>query len=167
MTKIILSKATLKVLVTHAKKGYESPYKREVGGHLFGYSTKDGFYVGKAIPYNTLYSSRSEWSPNQISFANKGKTLEKNQRLKWVGEYHSHNEISGRASTTLSTDDKKILRDALCTTLIIIRVSVYPMNWPRLCSSYQYDNYYYDICGYVKDKKDKIKMVRVISLRKE
>ena len=154
----------LSSLTAHAAKGLEALYKREVGGHLLGYQDKDGFYVSRAIPYNTPYASRTAWGINQYYFRKKGLRLQ-TKRLKWIGTYHSHVEINRAASTGQSGEDKEAHLFFEAPVDIIVRIATYRMRAPKVCLSYgnELDGhvYYYDICGYVKDPQEKIMRVTV------
>jgi len=154
----------LNSLTAHAAKGFETQYKREVGGHLLGYRTKNGFYVSRAIPYNTPYSTRTGWGINQYYFRRKGLLLE-TKRLKWIGTYHSHVEIKRSASTGQSREDKEAHIFFDRPVDIIVRITNYRMNSPKICLSYKEilnsHVYFLDICGYVKDPQEKITMMRV------
>jgi proteasome lid subunit RPN8/RPN11 len=154
----------LNSLTAHAAKGFETQYKKEVGGHLLGYRTKNGFYVSRAIPYNTPYSTRTGWGINQYYFRRKGLRLE-TKRLKWIGTYHSHVEIKRSASTGQSREDKEAHIFFDRPVDIIVRITNHRMRSPKICLSYQEIRnshvYFLDICGYVKDPQEKITMMRV------
>jgi len=154
----------LKSLTVHATKGFETRYKREVGGHLLGYRCKDGFYVSMAVPYNTPYTSRTAWGINQYNFRKKGLRLE-TERMKWIGTYHSHVEINRSASTGQSREDKEAHLFFEAPVDIILRITTYRMRAPTACLSYKSTRnshvYYYGICGYVKDPRGKIARMTV------
>ena len=153
-------------MTAHVAKGFETPYKKEVGGHLLGYPYKTGFYVSRAIPYNTPYSTRSAWGTNQYYFRKKGLRLE-TKRLKWIGTYHSHVEINKSASTGQSKEDMEAHLFFDRPVDIIVRITNYRMRSLKICLSYKtiMDShvYFYDICGYVKDLQDRIAMMTVES----
>ena len=159
-----ISKRALGSLTAHVIKGYETKYKKEAGGHLLGYRDKKGFYVSRAIPYNTPYSTRTGWGINQYNFRRKGLLLE-TKRLKWIGTYHSHVEIKRSASTGQSREDKEAHIFFDRPVDIIVRITNYRMNSPKICLSYKEilnsHVYFLDICGYVKDPQEKITMMRV------
>jgi len=156
-----ISRQALNALIVHATKGFETHYKREVGGHLFGYLSKDGFYVSRAIPYKTPYSSRTGWGIKPYNFRRKGRSLE-TRRTKWIGTYHSHVEINRSASTGQSREDKEAHLFFEAPVDIVLRITTYKMRAPKVCLSYK-DNraYYYDICGYVKDPQRRIRPMKV------
>ncbi len=153
-----ISRQSLSSITAHVTKGFKTPYKKEVGGHLLGYPDKTGFYVSRAIPYNTPYSTRTGWGTNQYYFRKKGVRLE-TKRLKWIGTYHSHVEINRSASTGQSKEDIEahLLSDRPVD--VIVRITNYRMRSPKVCLSYKtiMDShvYFYDICGYVKDLQDR------------
>jgi len=166
-----ISRQALSSLTSHVTKGFETRYKKEVGGHLLGYPVRNGFYVSNAIPYKTPYSTRSGWGINQYYFRRKGLRLE-TKRLKWIGTYHSHVEINRSASTGQSREDKEAHLFFDAPVDIIVRIATYRMRSPKVCLSYQTvlnsSVYYYDICGYVKDAQEMITMMTVeYALRKK
>ena len=154
----------LNSLAAHAAKGFETLYKKEVGGHLLGYRTKNGFYISRAIPYNTPYSTRTGWGINQYNFRRKGLLLE-TKRLKWIGTYHSHVEIKRSASTGQSREDKEAHIFSDRPVDMIVRITNCRMRSPKICLSYQEirdsRDYFFDICGFVKDQQEKITLMRV------
>ncbi len=159
-----ISKQALSSINAHVAKGFKTPYKKEVGGHLLGYKDKTGFYVSRAIPYNTPYSTRSAWGTIQYYFRKKGLRLE-TRRLKWIGTYHSHVEINRSASTGQSKEDIEahLLSDRPVD--VIVRITNYKMRSPKLCLSYKTNMdshvYFYDICGYVRGLQDRISIMTV------
>jgi hypothetical protein len=138
-----------------------------VGGHLLGFKDRYGFYVSKAEPYNTPLGSRSSWGPHWELFERKGRQLE-SLRLKWIGVHHSHVEVKGTASSLQSGEDKMTHKFSTRPIEIIVRVTNYPMNWPEICLSYDYTEqggYCYDICGYGKDRRGRIRKIKVVEAR--
>ena len=164
MLHLRIGSRALNSLTAHATKGFETRYKREVGGHLLGYLSKDGFYVSRAVPYNTPYTSRTAWGINQYNFRKKGLRLE-TKKMKWIGTYHSHVEINRTASTGQSREDKEAHLFFEAPVDIILRITTYRMRAPKVCLSYKNERnshvYYYCICGYVKDPQEKITRMTV------
>ena len=156
-----ISRHALGVLVCHAARGFEKQYKKEVGGHLLGYRKNNGFQVSRAIPYNTSYSTRSGWGTNPYYFRKKGLLLE-TKRLKWIGAYHSHVEIKRSASTGQSKEDKEAHIFFNLPVDIIVRITSRRMRSARGCLFHKTVRnstvYYYDICGYIKDEQNRIRM---------
>lgn len=164
MLRLRIGRQALNSLTGHAAKGFETLYKREVGGHLLGYRIKDGFYVSRAVPYNTPYTSRTAWGINQYNFRKKGLSLE-TKKLKWIGTYHSHVEINRTGSTGQSREDKEAHLFFEAPVDIILRITTNRMRAPKVCLFYKnkLDSrvYYYDICGYAKDREEKITRMTV------
>ena len=161
-----LNKDVINSLIAHAAKGYDMPYKREVGGHLLGVKYEKGFQVCKAVPYRTPFGTRTAWDPNPYLFEKKGCRLE-TIRFKWIGAYHSHVEIMGTASATQSSEDRRAHYFSQGPVEIVIRVANYPMKWPRNCLSYEENDYVFDICGYAKDSTGRIMSVKVEAARNQ
>jgi proteasome lid subunit RPN8/RPN11 len=166
INRLKISKQALSSITAHVTRGFETPYKKEVGGHLLGYQEKTGLYVSRAIPYNTPYSTRTAWGTIQYYFRKKGLRLE-TKRLKWIGTYHSHVQINRSASTGQSKEDMEAHLFSDRPVDLIVRITNYRMRSPKICLSYKtiMDShvYYYDICGYVKNLRDKINMMTVES----
>lgn len=178
-----LSSRAIDTLIAHATEGYEIDYKEEVGGHLLGFRDGYGFYVGQAVPYRTRrpFASRTGWGPNSYYFEKKGDRLEKITRLKWIGVYHSHVEVKGKASTKQSGEDKVVHNFSIRPLEIIVRVANFRMRTPKDCLpfdeyydecdeeneyvSYGEKGYSYDICGYVIDSRKRIKRIKVVKAR--
>lgn len=168
MKALILSREALTDVITFARKGYEAKGKKEVGGHILGYRVKNGLRVVRAVPYNTSNAKRTFWAPNAEAFERKGRMIERG-RLKWIGVYHSHVEISGAASTGQSDEDVEAQRYSGCPVEIIVRVSNYGMNWPKNCLSIVVPqngySYYYDICGHLIDSQGRNRKMKVMAGR--
>lgn len=168
--KVLFSRRAVLELARHASRGYGELYKREVGGHLLGYLLRRDFYVGRAVPYNTPFRSRSGWSPDAASFERKGRMLE-TRRLRWIGIYHSHVEVAGSASTVQSAVDRQYHRMSQYPLEVIVRVANFRMKGSPRClsiSSREVDGaaLHFDICADVKDAGDRIVRVKV-ALRAE
>ena len=165
-TVLRISKQALSSLTGHVTTGFETPYKKEVGGHLLGYQETTGFYVSRAIPYNTPYRTRTGWGTNQYYFRKKGLSLE-TKRLKWIGTYHSHVEINRSASTGQSKEDIEAHLFSDRPVDVIVRITNYRMRSSKACLSYKMimDShvFFYDICGYMKDQQDRTVMMSVES----
>lgn len=163
---LTISSQALNGLTSHVTKGFEKPYKKEAGGHLLGYQHKTGFYVSRAIPYNTPYSTRTGWGTNQYYFRKKGLSLE-TKRLKWIGTYHSHVQINRSGSTGQSKEDIEAHLLSERPIDVIIRITKVRMRSQKSCLSFTAITnshfYFYDICGYVKDLRDRTTIMKVKS----
>jgi proteasome lid subunit RPN8/RPN11 len=158
-------------LIEHSQKGYEAPYKKEVGGHLLGHYKNNIYSIYVAEPYNTHKRTRTSFVYDDYNFEKKARKLESELRLKWIGIYHSHNEINRRASTKQSSEDRETQIDSKAPIELIIRVSNYGMNWPRGCLAYKIPFkgylYYFDICGYLRDMRGSIKKIKIVEAKKD
>lgn len=170
MSKIRLFVTAKDRLIEHSQKGYDVPYKKEVGGHLLGYYEKNIYHIYVAEPYNSRKRTRTSFDYDDNNFEKKARRLESELRLEWLGIYHSHIEIKHRASTKQSFEDKKSHIVSKVPIEIIIRVANYGMNWPRECLAYEVpikdSLYYFDICGYLRDKRGGIKKIKIVESRK-
>jgi len=162
---VTLSAHAITSLVANARKGYEELYKREVGGFLLGNISGRLIHISKTMPYRTPNRTRSVWNPNVRNFEKRGLSIE-TKRLKWIGAYHSHVEIGGSASTGQSLIDRESHLVSSRPLEIIIRVTENRMKCPHRCLAHadmQKDGtfYYFDICGYWKDRLGRIRKVRI------
>lgn len=167
MITVTLSKQALLSLIACAKKGYEELYKREVGGFLLGRIDGRMIHISKTVAYRTPNRSRSGWDPNVRNFEKKGISLE-TRSLNWIGAYHSHVEIGGSASTGQSTVDRASHLVSCRPLEVIVRVTENRKKCPRLCltladSDEDGGQYFFDVCGYWKDRYGRIRKVRMKS----
>jgi proteasome lid subunit RPN8/RPN11 len=163
MARVKISDKALEDLVLHVKKGYESCYKKEVGGFLLGKISDKNFLVAQASPYNTKNAGRTYWSPNGDTLKRKGAALEKKTGRTWIGIYHSHPETAGWASVRQSTEDRESHISSDYLLEIIVRIASAPMRSPKSCLEIQDSKtgYCYTICGYIKDGGAKTRKIRV------
>lgn len=161
--KIRLSSRAIDTLIDHATEGYERDFKSEVGGHLIGFENRYGFYVDEAVPYDTPRRSRTWWGPNWKGFTNRGYDLEAT-KFEWIGVYHSHPEVGGKASTLLSPEDERAIRFFGRPVEVIVRVSEFTMNAPKDCLPFEDEEngFSFDICGYLWDSRDRIRRIKVV-----
>jgi proteasome lid subunit RPN8/RPN11 len=163
MARIRITAEALTNLRLHAKQGYESSYKKEVGGFLLGEISNKNFMITQSIGYNTRNAGRTYWAPNEETMKRKGTALEKKTGLLWIGTYHSHPEIAGKASIRQSIEDRNSHISSNCLIELIVRIAPVPMHSPKSCLAVQDSEtgYYYTICGYIKDGINKISKILV------
>jgi len=150
---MVLGRAALRTLVSSATRGYESPYKKEVGGHLLGFSRDGKVHVERAVHYRGGNAKRTWLEVSASSFRRKGRRLVAATGLEVVGEYHSHND----GSTMLSEVDKHILKNDKSPAMVVIRVSDTALPRQDACLHCSDDGspYRFDICGYANDSNGK------------
>lgn len=155
--RVNMGPAALETLIAHVRRGYEVPYKSEVGGHLLGFFSKDDglIHIKQVVPYRTPCAARTYFAPNFEAFERKGKLLRQGQK-RWVGVYHSHPETGGRASALPSPEDMKSHREASIPLEMVVRVTPYHMHSPRVSLSASCGSYFYDISCFVKDEENRI-----------
>jgi hypothetical protein len=162
---IYITGQAIRTIVSHAINGYQDLHKKETGGHLLGYRKKTAFYVKIAEPYNTPFAKRTWWGPNRNSFLRKGRTLENNMGVSWIGVYHAHVEIVGNIGTRQSLQDKEMHLEPV---QIIASITNGRISFPEDSLRIQIVNRGYKCCirGWVKDSKGKSKVARVYSKAK-
>lgn len=156
---MVLSQKALEVLTSSATRGYESPYKKEVGGHLLGFFRDGKVHVVRAVHYRAGNAKRTWLEVSASSFRRKGRRLVAATGLDVVGEYHSHND----GSTMLSEVDKLILKKDKSPAMVVIRVSdaALPRQDSCLHFSERGSGYRFDICGYANDSNGKPSALRM------
>lgn len=162
---ISLTGQAIKTMIIHAINEYEKRHKKEAGGHLLGHQNVKRFYVEIAKPYITSSAARTWWGPNSASFVRKGRTLENDLGVPWIGVYHTHVEIA-RSIRTVQSDDDKVLH--VEPVQIIVSITNGRMSYPKGSLRVQILNRGYKCCirGWIKDSKGGSKVARVNSKTK-
>ena len=164
---ISLTGQAIKTMIIHAINGYEKRGKKESGGHLLGYKNGNRYCVAIAEPYMipSASAARTWWGPNQASFARKGRTLENDLGVRWVGVYHTHVEIAQSMRTGQSDEDKMLHVEPV---QIIVSITNGKMSFPEGSLRVQIMKRGYKCCvrGWTKDSQGRSKVARVNSKTK-
>jgi hypothetical protein len=117
---IEITKNVIEHLCQQADLGYDSPYKQERMGFLFGIIKNRNIKITKAVSYKGGIRKRSGIDFYADSFDKRGNTLSEQLRKKWLGTYHTHVEECDDISIGLSDDDRKsFIENSLPIELII------------------------------------------------
>lgn len=106
---VILSKRSVRQIVSSAVNGYERPYKQERIGVLLGRILDDVVMVVQAVQYNQGVRKRTFAEIDVNKYFMRVHSLASQKRLMYLGGYHTHNEIAGRISSSMSAEDKEPL----------------------------------------------------------
>ncbi len=104
--RIFLSESATEVIVRAAIQGYESPYKEERLGILLGQFSQGLAQVETAVIYQGGSRTRTEASVDPLKFEKRVCALQDDLGLRFLGSFHTHNEIAGSISSALSQADK-------------------------------------------------------------
>jgi hypothetical protein len=117
---IEISENVIEYLARQADLGYESPYKQERMGFLFGLIKNRNVKITRAASYKGGVRKRSGVDFYADSFDKRGNALSVQLRKKWFGTYHTHVEESDDIAIGLSDVDKKsFIENSLPIELVI------------------------------------------------
>jgi len=102
----VLSKKAVAIIIKTAKDGYLAPYKQERLGILLGRLQGDTVFVSNGILFQGGIKTRTSVSVNSRSIENRIEHLSLRHRLKFLGSFHTHNEVANNISSALSEEDK-------------------------------------------------------------
>lgn len=135
IAKVVLSKQSTAIIIKGAKDGYLSSYKEERLGILLGGVQDDTVFVNKAILFGGGIKTRMSVSVNSSSIENRIKHLALKHRLKFLGTFHTHNEVANSISSALSKEDKVPICDN-CIPLIEVVATIWLSDSPLRQSKY-------------------------------
>lgn len=164
---IRIKKSVVTYLCNQTDRGYESFYKEERLGFLFGRIIKSGiYYVLKAYYYKGGIRKRTIAEYNYEKLIKRGNELSLKFGMRWNGMYHSHEEIAGEKSWGLSRDD----RTEEPHLPIELLVSVWAKVNSRVPHSSEFrlkvvrGNYQYLFSGYIR-RNTGLKLVPTIAVK--
>jgi hypothetical protein len=158
-------------LCEQAGLGYESPYKQERIGFLFGAIDKGCIKITKAVAYKGGVRKRTGIDIYADNFDRRGHTLSVQLRKKWLGTYHTHVEVDDDIPIGISEDDIDAFADN--ESIVELIVSVWATDnacrlkqgKKRLLAIKRFGdtNYRFVISGYVMTKRGPrlVRLVRV------
>jgi hypothetical protein len=117
---IEITKNVIEYLDEQADLGYESRYKEERTGFLFGTIKKRKIKITKAVSYKGGVRKRTgiKFYPDAVS--KRGNELALQFRKKWLGTYHTHVEESDDIPIGLSDEGRKsFIENSLPVELVI------------------------------------------------
>ena len=117
---IEITKNVIEYLGQQADLGYESPYRQERMGFLFGITKNRNIKITKAVSYKGGVRKRSGIDFYADGFDKRGNTLSAQLRKKWLGTYHTHVEEDDDISIGLSDEDREaFIENSLPIELVI------------------------------------------------
>ncbi len=127
-TPVLFEEQAVRELCCLARRGYETKFKRETFGFLYGtVTTERRLIVRRAFYYRGGEKSRSgvtfkDWSMIRRVIRRR-KELSRNLRMRFLGNFHSHVEIAGEVFRGLSPEDRESFhydQNALIETIVFI-----------------------------------------------
>jgi len=157
---IEITEAVSNYICNHADIGYESRYKQERMGFLFGTESNGKIKITKAVSYKGGLRSRSSTLFDGNKFTQRANQLMSMFRKAWIGTYHTHVEEDGELFIGLSEEDKESFMDDPIRVGLI--VAIWATDDPRIPRQGQKrflavkqmgnTNYRYSISGYLITK---------------
>jgi len=135
ISNVILSKKACENIIKAAKDGYSTPYKQERFGILLGRLKEDTIFVTNAILYKCGKYTRTSVLVESYSIEEFIKKLVKKLHLRFLGSFHTHNEVANTISSTLSEDDKYPISENY-KTLLEITATIWVSDSPLQQSLY-------------------------------
>ncbi|MEO0020031.1 MAG: hypothetical protein ABIK47_05265 [candidate division WOR-3 bacterium] len=167
---VLFEEAAVRELCGLARKGYETKFKRETFGFLFGTITREKrLIVRRPCYYRGGEKSRTgvvfkDWQTIRRAIARRRK-LSVRFRMRFLGNFHSHVEIAGEVFKGLSPEDRESFANdpmALIETIVFIWLGPFKPNRSISGTIVGYEpstNYNYRIRVYAK-RKNGIRQVR-------
>lgn len=133
MATIVLKNKPLETVLRAAYKGYKKEkYKKEQLGFLLGHKrSRETFEILKAISYRGGIKTRTGVDFYPADFARRALELAQEHGLTWLGRFHTHHEIAGRAYHGLSRADKesfRVMAREIPSLRVELTVNVYAEN---------------------------------------
>jgi hypothetical protein len=152
ISNIVLSKRALETIVKAAKGGYLKPYKEERLGILLGSLKKDTLFVSNAFLHRGGKYTRTSSMVLESQIDKHIKLMVSKCRLRFLGSFHTHNEVAKTTSSTLSKDDRNPISDTyppLIEIIAAIRVSDGPLRQSKYYGQVKDGRYRIRIAAYV------------------
>ena len=152
ISNVVLSRRAFENIVKAAKDGYLKPYKQERLGILLGRLKKDTLFVSNAFLHRGGKYTRTSSMVLESQIDRHIKLMVSKYRLRFLGSFHTHNEVAKTTSSALSKDDRNPISDKyppLIEIIASIRVSDSPLRQSK----------YY---GQVKDGKYRIRIAAYV-----
>ena len=106
ISNVVLSKRALETIVKAAKEGYLKPYKQERLGILLGRLKKDTIFVSNAFLQRGGKYTRTSAMVLESQIDRHIKQMVSRYHLRFLGSFHTHNEVAKTTSSALSKDDR-------------------------------------------------------------
>jgi len=135
ISNVVLSKRALETIVKAAKDGYMEPHKQERLGILLGRLKKDTLFVSNAFLHKGGKYTRTSSMVLQSQIDRHIKLMVSKYRLRFLGSFHTHNEVAKTMSSALSKEDRDPISAKYPPTLEII-ASIWVSDSPLRPSKY-------------------------------
>ncbi len=148
---VVLSKRALETIVKAAKDGYLKPYKQERLGILLGRFKKDTIFVSNAFLHRGGKYTRTSVMVLESQIDGHIRQMVSKYRLRFLGSFHTHNEVAKTTSSALSKDDRNPISykyPPLVEIIASIRVSDSPLRQSKYYCQVKYGRYRIRIAAY-------------------
>jgi hypothetical protein len=144
------------VLLRAAVDGYEAPHKQERLGFLFGRVVDGTAIVHRAVIYRGGTRTRVCATVDPDRYARRVEELRRKLGLRYLGGFHTHNEIAGRFSSEASREDRRPISEQF-PPLVELIVAIWASRSPaRPATRYltgKIDDYRYRLAAYAYGSK--------------
>lgn len=117
---VSLSKTSVAKIAEAAKEGYLTPQKEERLGILLGRVRGGVVFISRAIVFKGGIRTRTSAAVNSRKIEARIKELTSRYRLRFLGTFHTHNEVAGSISSALSKEDKVPVSDSRLPLIEVI-----------------------------------------------
>ncbi|HKQ76725.1 MAG TPA: hypothetical protein VJ810_23725 [Blastocatellia bacterium] len=118
--KVSLSTSAAKTIAAAALQGYNASYKQERLGILLGRVSGSTVKVEQAVVYRGGIRTRTAAQVDSRKIEARVKALQAKTGLRYLGGFHTHNQIGDTISSALSQADKTPLCDNLPAVVELI-----------------------------------------------
>jgi len=169
---VLFEEGAVREMCRLAGKGFESRFKRETYGFLFGTVTRDRrLTLRRARYYRGGLKTRTgvvfkDW-PTIMRVASRRQKLAREMMLRYAGAFHSHVEIAGGVFRGLSDEDRESFRfDPMSFLEVVVSIwrgtNHHPERSPRTIACFDpRSGYHYRVKVYAKLKNG----IRQVSAR--
>jgi len=152
ISNVVLSKRALETIVKAAKEGYLTPYKQERLGILLGRLKKDTIFVSNAFLQRGGKYTRTSAMVLESQIDRHIKQMVSRYHLRFLGSFHTHNEVAKTTSSALSNDDRNPISDKyppLIEIIASIRVSNSPLRQSKYYCQVKFGRHRIRIAAYL------------------
>ena len=152
ISNVVLSKRALETIVKAAKEGYLKPYKQERLGILLGRLKKDTIFVSNAFLQRGGKYTRTSAMVLESQIDRHINQMVSRYHLRFLGSFHTHNEVAKTTSSALSKEDRNPISDKyppLIEIIASIRVSDSPLRQSKYYCQVKFGRHRIRIAAYL------------------
>ena len=156
LRRIAIADAVRPVVLDAAIQGYEALHKEERLGFLFGRIEGHTAVALRAVLYRGGSRTRVCATVDPDRYARRVDELRERFRLRFLGGFHTHNEVAGRFSSEASREDRRPITDRYPPLIEVIVAIWASRGEARPASRYltgKIDDYRFRLAGYAYEPK--------------